>query len=434
MKQRTPWNGRATWIIVWSLLLAGSSAEAGEVGLVRVKGPISPASADYIERAIKVAHEQKLEALIIQLDTPGGLLDSTKNIVQALFASPVPTAVYVAPAGATAASAGTFITLAADVAAMAPTTTIGAAHPVMVGGESSTQTNQVMNQKLENYASSFVETIAGRRNRNVEWAKAAVRESATLTAQQALATNVIDILAEDVPDLLRQMNGRTVRDETLVTANARVQEIPMILRERVFQLFWRPEVMFILMLIAIYGIVAEVSNPGLIVPGTVGAIALVVALYMGAVLPINVAGIVLILLAVALFIAEVFTPTFGLLTAAGVAAFLVGGLMLFDRAAVGFRLPLGFIVSSAVLTAAFFLFVVGKGLKAQRLPVRVGKETLIGRTTTARTPIDSSTGKVFVEGELWSATSETPIAEGEPVEVVGSEGLILKVKPKGKGQ
>jgi membrane-bound serine protease (ClpP class) len=294
------------------------------------------------------------------------------------------------------------------------------------------QTNDVMNQKLENYASSLVESIAGRRKRNVEWAKAAVRKSATLTAEQALATNVIDVIAGSVPALLRQIDGREVRGARLQTAGATVTEIPMILRERVFQLFWRPEVMFILMMIAIYGIIAEVSNPGMIIPGTVGVIALVLALYMSAVLPINIAGILLILVAVGLFIAEVFTPSFGVLTAAGLASFLVGGLMLFDRAVSGFRLPLGFVITTAVLTAGFFLFVVGAGLKAQRLPVRAGKETLIGRTSTANTPIDSAQGKIYVEGELWSAISEAPIAEGEPVEVVGSEGLTLKVKQKGK--
>ncbi|HMJ63865.1 MAG TPA: nodulation protein NfeD [Candidatus Binatia bacterium] len=404
---------------------------AAEVGLIHIKGPIGPATADFIKRATKLAGERKYECLIVQLDTPGGLLDSTKEIVQAFYTSTTPTVVYVAPAGATATSAGTFITLAADVAAMAPSTTIGAAHPVSIGGGGGPQqTDSVMKEKMENYAMSFAESIAVRRKRNVEWAKAAVKESASITAEEALKTNVIDMIAKDLPELLREINGRTVNDRKLQTASAEVREIPMIARERVFQIFWRPEVMFILMLVAMYGIIGELSHPGAIVPGVVGVIALIVVLYMAAVLPVNLAGVLLIVLAMGCFIAELFVPSYGALTVGGLAAFLMGALMLFNRAAPSFRLSLSFIIPAAVMTAAFFLFVIGAGLRAQFRPVRVGLETWVGKTTTASTAIDSQGGKVFVDGEIWQAVSDVPVAQGESVEIVGAEGLTLLVKPK----
>lgn len=406
---------------------------ATQAGLIRIKGAIGPATADYIARATRLAAEREYQCLIIQLDTPGGLLDSTKAIVQTFYASAVPTVVYVAPAGATATSAGTFITLAADVAAMAPNTTIGAAHPVSIGGGGEQQMDKATKEKIENYTISFVESIAARRKRNVEWAKAAVRESVSITAEEALRTNVIEIIAEDLPKLLRELDGCEVSGRKLQTAAAQLQDIPMIAREKVFQLFWRPEVMFILMLVAMYGIIGELSNPGAILPGVIGVIALILVLYMAAVLPVNIAGLLLIALAIGLFIAEVFTTSFGLLTLGGLAAFLMGALMLFDRATPTFRLSLTVIIPAAVITAAFFLFIVGAGLRAQFRPVRAGQETFIGKTTTASTAIDENGGKVVIDGELWRAVSEVPVAAGQSVEIVGTEGLTLKVKPKTTG-
>jgi membrane-bound serine protease (ClpP class) len=402
---------------------------APAVGLITIDGPIGPATADYIGRAIEVSGERRHACLIIQLDTPGGLLDSTKSIVQSMFAAPLPVVVYVAPAGAHAASAGAFITLASHVAAMAPSTSIGAAHPVTVGGGGA-GADDVMREKLANFAASFIESIAARRSRNVEWAIEAVRESAAITEQKALELEVIEIIATDQADLLQQLDGRQTETWTLNTAQAQVEEIPMLARERLFQWFWRPEVMFILMLVAVYGIIGEVSNPGAIVPGVVGVIALILALYMMAVLPVNVAGVALMVLAVGLFIAEVFTPSFGLLTAGGLAAFVFGALMLFDTAPPAFRLSLGVVLPAALLTAAFFFFVIGAGLRAQYRPVTVGIETLIGKTTIASTAIGREEGRVFVEGENWKAISDVPVERGQTVEIVGIEGLTLKVKPK----
>src|SRR6059036_563104 len=419
--------------LTWAIAPAAFAAE--KVSLINIDGAIGPATASYISRSIEDARTQNAQCLIIQLNTPGGLLDSTQNIVQSFLGSPVPVVVYVAPTGATATSAGCFITIAASVAAMAPATTIGAAHPVSIGGFPSggeEKPDETMKQKLENFSVSYIETIAGKRQRNIEWAKSAVKESASITAEKALELKVIDLIASNVPDLLQKLNGRVVNGKPLKTAGAEVAEIRMSAVERVFQKLWRPEVMFILMLIAIYGIIGELSSPGAILPGVVGAIALILALYLAAILPVNVAGLVLIALALALFVFDLYTPTHGVLTVGGIIAFLIGSLMLFNRADPLFRLSLSFIIPATLVTAAFFVFVIGKGLRAQLLPVKVGKETLIGRTVTALTPIDSRNGRIFVEGEYWNAISDTPIEKDEQAEISAVQGLTVKVKTKGK--
>ncbi len=426
---------RRTWptVLLSGLLGTAAGVAAERVNLIKVEGPIGPPTAGFIARAIDQAAENQSQCLVIQLDTPGGLLDSTKTIVQKFLGSPVPTVVYVAPAGATATSAGCFITLAADLAAMAPATSLGAAHPVAIGGNpvgGEEKLDDTMKQKLENYAVSYIEIIAARRNRNVEWAKSSVKESASISAEKALQLKVIDLIAKDVPDLLAQIDGREIGGHKLQTNGAQVIEIGMSARERVFQLLWRPEVMFILMLIAIYGIIGELSNPGAILPGVVGAIALILALYMAAILPVSLAGVALIVLAVGLFITDIYAPTHGVLTVGGIVAFFLGALMLFDRADPAFRLSLAIIIPSTVVTALFFIAIVGAGLRAQLLPVRAGRETMVGQVTPALARIDASGGKVFIEGEYWNAVSETVVEKGQPVEVVGFDGLTLKVKPK----
>jgi membrane-bound serine protease (ClpP class) len=408
-------------------------ASGARVCLSKVDGAIGPATASYISRSVDEAQSQRAQCLIIQLNTPGGLLDSTRVIVQKLLGSPIPVVVYVAPTGATAASAGCFITLAANVAAMAPATTIGAAHPVALGGLPSgdqSKPDQTMTQKLENFAVSYMEAIASRRNRNIEWAKSAVRESASITAEKALELKVVEIVARDLDDLLAQLNGRVVNGRPLETTAAQVVEIKTSVTEQLLQMFWRPEVMFVLMLVAIYGLIGEMTTPGAILPGVVGGIALILALYMAAILPVNVAGLLLIGLAVALFLIDVFAPTHGLLTGGGILAFFVGSLMLFDRRDPLFRLSLSYIIPSVILTSGFFLLIVGKGLQAQRLPVKVGKETMLGKFVQAITPIDASGGRVFVEGEYWTARSDQPIKQGETVRIITVEGLTLKVAPK----
>jgi membrane-bound serine protease (ClpP class) len=419
------------WLPVLAAGLMGwpafAAADPPRAGLIHVKGAIGPATAGYIDRAIRRAAAGSMDVLVIELDTPGGLLESTKDIVQSLYASPVPTIVYVAPTGATATSAGCFITLAADIAAMAPHTSIGAAHPV-VGGGGSQDLDETMKKKLENFATSYIETIAAKRNRNVEWARQAVSESASITAEKALELKVIDVIADDLPALLKKIDGRPVNGRSLRTSSAEITDIPMTTREQVFQALWRPEVLFVLMLVAIYGIIGELSTPGAVLPGVVGVVALILALYLGAGLPINFAGVALVVLALGLFITDVFAPTHGALTAGGALAFFLGSLMLIDTEP-GFRLPLTLVLPGTIVTTAFFAFVIAAGLRAQYLPARTGAATMVGRIAPALTRIDSGGGQVFVEGETWSATSDTPIATGDPVEIVGIRGLTLAVRP-----
>src|SRR2546428_7272267 len=318
--------GRRTFAFLW-LVCAATGLAADKVSLIKIDGAIGPATASYISRSIDEARAQNAQCLIIQLNTPGGLLDSTQTIVQSFLGSTVPVVVYVAPTGATATSAGCFITVAASVAAMAPARTMGHAHPVTLGGNqtgSEQKLDDTMKQKLENFSVSYIEAIAARRHRNVDWAKSAVKESASISAEKALELKVIDLIAVDLPGLLKQLNGREVDGKKLKTGGAEVAEIKMSASERVFQKLWRPEVMFILMLIAIYGIIGEMTTPGAILPGVVGAIALILALYLAAVLPVNVTGLVLIALALMLFIFDVYAPTHGVLTVGGIISFLIG--------------------------------------------------------------------------------------------------------------
>jgi membrane-bound serine protease (ClpP class) len=299
-----------------------------------------------------------------------------------------------------------------------------------LGGGGEQKLDSVMKQKLEKYASTYIQAIAEKRGRNVQWAREAVLNSESITAEEALDTKVIDLIANDVTDLLKQLNGREINGKTLAVAAAKVTEIPMAARERVFQLLWRPEVMLVLMLAALYGIIGELSNPGAILPGVVGGIALILALYMSAILPINLAGLALIGLAGVLFVVDVFAPTHGVLTFGGIVSFFLGALMLFNRNDPAFRLSLAYIIPATVITALFFLFVVGKGLRAQALPARTGKEAMIGKSAPAVVSIDSSGGKVFIEGEYWNAISDTPVQPGQVVQIVEICGLTLKVRPK----
>src|SRR2546423_1932707 len=427
---------RASLIGLAVLLICATAVAAAErVSLIKIDGAIGPATASYISRSIDEARTQNAQCLIVQLNTPGGLLDSTQTIVQSFLGSPLPVVVYVAPTGSTATSAGCFITISASVAAMAPATTIGAAHPVTLGGNPTggeQKPDDTMKQKLENFSVSYIETIAARRHHNVEWAKSAVKESASISAEKALELKGIDLIAVDLTELLKQLNGRVVDGKTLKTAGAEVAEIKMSASERVFQRLWRPEVMFILMLIAIYGIIGEMTTPGAILPGVVGAIALVLALYLAAVLPVNVTGLVLIALALMLFIFDVYATTHGVLTVGGIIAFLIGSLMLFNRADPLYRLSLNYIIPATLVTAAFFVFVIGKGLRAQLLPVKVGAQILIGKTVTALTPIDSRGGWIFVEGEYWNAVSDAPIEKGQVAEIAAVQGLTVKLKAKGE--
>jgi membrane-bound serine protease (ClpP class) len=416
------------WIVI-ALILGAAALQAAQVGLIKIKGPIGPATANYISRALDTAADQNDECLIIQLDTPGGLAASMNDIVETFYSARIPTVVYVSPEGAMAGSAGCYITLAADVAAMAPNTTIGAAHPVDMGNEDET-TNSIMMQKMQNAYAKVMQTIAEKRHRNAEWAESAVTESKMLTANEALQMKVIDLIATNIPDLLQKLDGEKIGDKTLQTAKAQVVEIPMSLGEEFFQIFWQPEVMMLLMLVAIYGIIAELSHPGAILPGVAGVLAIILLLYMSATLPLNVAGVALVLLAVTLFVIDIYAPTHGVLTGGGIIAFFLGVLMLFNHEPAMYRLPMTWAISVTLVTAAFFVFFVSKGIRAQFLPKRTGTDTMMGEIVAAKSRIDATTGKVFIEGELWNAVSETPVEAGHQVEIIGIQGLTLKVKPK----
>jgi membrane-bound serine protease (ClpP class) len=419
---------RFGFIAVWSLLL-GAAVHAAQVGVVKIDGPIGPATASYIARALETAATQGDECLILQLDTPGGLATSMNDIVKELYGSPVPTVVYVAPEGAMADSAGCYITEAATIAAMAPNTSIGAAHPVELGGFENLSTNSVMMQKVGNTFAIVMQNIAAKRHRNVEWAKLAVQDSVVLNADQALSSNVVDLVAKNLPDLLQQLDGRKADDKILRTANASILEIPMNNWEKFDKMFLRPEIMFVLMLLVIYGFIGELSSPGAILPGVAGAIALILVLYMTAVLPVNVAGLVFMGLAVLLFIADTFAPTHGILTAGGIVSFFLGALMLFNHSAPGYALSLRWILTGTLLTAAFFVFIVGKGLGAQFKPAQTGTGTMIGKRVPAQSRIDATGGRVFIEGETWNAVSDLPVEPGSAVEVTRVDGLTLRVKP-----
>jgi len=406
--------------------------ETNRVVIISVKGTISPPTSNYINRAIKIARSEGAECLIIQLDTPGGLLESMKQIVQAFLDShDLPIVVYVTPEGASAASAGTFITMAAHIAAMAPTTNIGAASPVQMGGGTP---DSVMQKKLFNYSESYIETIAKRRNRNAKWAISAVRDGESITADKALELNVIDLIAKDRDQLLQKIDGRVVEGDTLHTRNATITEIDTNLAENFLAFIIRPEVMLILTLIAIYGIIGEISNPGAIIPGVSGFIALILVLYASAAMPINIAGFALIGLAIILFIAEAFTPTFGLLIAGGSVSFFLGALMLFQDLPEPMKLSWAWLIPATILTTLFFIWIVTQGIRAQFTKTETGMESMAGKRVKVLEKVDKQKGRVFVNGEYWNAISDKPIEKGMEAEIVGVRGLTLIIRSIDKSQ
>ncbi|WP_372633390.1 nodulation protein NfeD [Fodinibius sp.] len=405
---------------------AVSDTSTTRVAMISVEGSISPTTTNYINRGMARARELRAEALIIQLDTPGGLLESTKDIVQLFLESDdMPVVVYVAPEGGRAASAGTFITMAAHIAAMAPATTIGAASPVQMGGG---QQDSVMQKKIFNYSESFIESVANRRDRNAEWAKSAVRDGESITAAEALELNVIDFISNDREELLEQIDGRVIGGDTLQTRNAKIEEIPTNLAETLLSFIMRPEVMLILTMIAIYGIIGEVTNPGAIVPGVAGVIALILVLYASASMPINIAGFALIGLAIVLFVAEAFTPAFGILIGGGAVAFFLGALMLFQDLPQSMALSWAWLVPATVLTTLFFVWIVTEGIRIQFSNSITGKESMIGREAEIVEPIKEGRGRIFISGEYWNAVSDEEIGEGETCKIIEINGLTAKVK------
>ncbi len=403
-----------------------SDSPARPVLVIQVEGVIAPSSADYITSAIKQADRELAQALVIELDTPGGLDLSMRSIIKEMLAAERPIVVYVSPSGARAASAGAFITLAAHVAAMAPGTNIGAAHPVNMGG----QMDKEMNKKVTNDAAAYIRTIAEKRGRNVEWAEDAVRKSVSATEKEALKLKIIDLVAENLDDLLATLDGRaltTARGKVVLhTRGVEVKRIDMGLRDKVLKVISDPTIAYILLMLGLAGLYFELSTPGAILPGILGGICLILAFYGFQTLPINYAGLLLILLAIILFIAEVKVVSHGLLAAGGIVAMILGSLMLIKSSAPFMRISLVAILVTTGATAAFFLFIVTMALRAQRQKTTTGVEGLIGQVGTARTPLRPE-GRIFVGGELWSARCEEGAEPGEKVRVRAVSGLMLEV-------
>lgn len=426
------WVACIVAMAAWAGLAGAAPAPAPpEIVRIRVDGVIAPSSARYILRAIREAEAGRAAAVVVELDTPGGLLKSMDEITKAMLNARVPVIVYVSPDGARAASAGVFVTYAAHIAAMAPTTHIGAAHPVAIGQDG--QQDKTMLDKVTNDAVANIRTIARRRGRNADWAEQAVRESVSIDEAEAVRLKVVDLLASDLDDLLVKVHGRTVMTEagavTLDTRRAKVRTVAMDVTEKFLDLISDPNIGLILMTIAIYGIIFELSNPGAILPGVVGGIALILALASFAVLRVNVAGIALILLSVVFFIADIKVPGHGVLTVGGVLSFFLGALLLTDRQAPFLRVSLQLALFMAVLTGMFFLFAVGAGIRAQKAAVRMGIESVVGAEGVARTEL-APDGMVYVAGEMWTARADADrIAEGERVKVIAVDGLRLKVRP-----
>lgn len=397
---------------------------------LRINGTINPVVADYIHRGIEKARSERAECLLIELNTPGGLLKSTRVIVGDLLASPVPVVVFVSPAGAQAGSAGVFITLSADIAAMAPGTNLGAAHPV--GGQE--QPDSIMNEKITNDAAAFIRSIAAKRHRDIQWAVTAVRNSVSVSENEALTTKVIDLIARNRDDLLQKIDGRRIElesgDRTLHTRGAPLIFLEMGFVEKILNIISDPTVAYILMMLGIYGLLFELYNPGSIFPGIVGVISLVLAFYSFHMLPVNYAGLSLIVFGIILFLLEIKIVSHGLLGIGGAVSLLMGSLMLIHTSSTleFVRISRAVIFASVALSAFFFLGVIAMGLKAQRLKPVTGAEGIIGATGITLETL-APAGTVQVRGEIWRATTmEGDITKGEKVEVVGLDNLTLRVR------
>jgi membrane-bound serine protease (ClpP class) len=406
-----------------------TAAGAETVSTLEIDGVISPVTVGLVSTAIERARADGAAALVILLDTPGGLERSMRSIVRDMLNSPVPVIVYVAPTGARAASAGAFITIAAHVAAMAPATNIGAAHPVAAGGGTM---DKEMSKKVENDAAAFIRSVARERGRNQEWAEKAVRSSVSATEQEALKLGIIDMVAESVPDLLAKADGRQVKTSrgavTLRTRGATVQAIAIGWRDRFLSLISDPNIAYILLMLGMLGLFFELANPGVILPGVIGGISLILAFFAFQSLPINWAGLLLILFGIVLLIAEIKVVSHGVLTIGGIIAILLGSMMLVNTPELPLRISWTVIIPVVALTAGIFVFAVSAGVRAQMERPTTGSAGLLHATGVAKTPLDPE-GQVLVQGELWTAVADTPgIPAGERVRVVGVEGLRLRVE------
>jgi membrane-bound serine protease (ClpP class) len=427
------------------LALLAVPASAATVRVLTVQGAISPASADYLLRGLDKAARDKSQLVVIEMDTPGGLDTSMRAIIKAILASPVPVATYVSPPGARAASAGTYILYASPIAAMAPATNLGAATPVeLVGsgtpeqpdnaspGKAKSVPGDTHMRKAVHDAAAYIRSLAELRGRNADWAERAVREAVSLPASEALKLNVIDLIAVDLGDLLKQLNGRVIKLDgqsvTLDTANATIERVEPDWRSRLLAVIGDPSIAYILMLLGIYGLIYEFANPGMLLPGVVGGICLLLAMFALQVMPISYAGLALMILGVMLMISEAFIPSFGALGIGGLVAFVIGSVMLIDTDLPGYGVPWELIIPVAAVSGLFSFFVVGMAIKARARPVVTGAEEMIGAPGEIIEDMDHE-GWAHIHSERWQVRSSVPLKRGSRVRVRARHDLILDVEP-----
>ncbi len=446
----------AKWLLVLGMFCAALPVTANEVAvLLEIDGAIGPATSDFIERGIDKAEASGATLLVLRIDTPGGLSTAMRSIVQAILGASIPVVGYVAPSGARAASAGTYILYASHIAAMAPGTNVGAATPVQIGGKGGLpsprapgppspgedqdekdvpdNSGDAMKKKLVNDAAAYLRSLAQLRGRNEAWAEKAVREGASLSAEEALAAGVIDMLARDMDDLLSRLNGYKITfkdaERILNTENITLSRIEPGWRTRLLSVIADPNIAYILILIGIYGLIFEFYNPGFVLPGVVGAISLLLALFALQVLPVNYAGLGLLILGVIFMVSEAFVPSFGALGIGGLIAFVIGSIILIDTDVPGYGISLPLILTFSIISGAFFLGVIGMAIKARARPVVSGQEELIDATGIVLQDFTEE-GRIQIHGESWLAKAGTPLKRGQSVRVTGIDGLTLHVEPK----